>query len=288
MVRVFALILVAVLLLASACSKKQANVEESNTNAETETQTVTFTDANEALAEGNRLLDENQTQAAIDALRQAVKLNPDLAEAYFKLGIAFSLAELEQQQNGAITDQPTSTREGRVKSNSEKAFDKAVVAYKKWLDANPNDDVAWFNLGRTYYKLGDVDQAEKALGKAAKVKPDDTEYQTEWGAILIKLAKFHEAIPPLKKALEIDPSNARAEDLLDEAQAGARRLDYVSPKKEGNQTSGNSNANSNSNTSSNSASNTGSKPPANANIKKVDIKPSKSNSNTNRPHLHQE
>src|SRR5438105_2769045 len=200
MVRVFALVLVAVLLLASACSKKQANVDESNTNAETETQTVTFTDANEALAEGNRLLDENQTQAAIDALRQAVKLDPDLAEAYFKLGIAYSLQELEQQQNGTITDQPASNKEGRVKSNSEKAFDKAVVAYKKWLDAHPNDDVAWFNLGRTYYKLGDVDQADKSLAKAAKLKSDDGEYQTEWGAILIKLAKFHEAIPPLKKA----------------------------------------------------------------------------------------
>ena len=76
--------------------------------------------------------------------------------------------------------------------------------------------------------------------------PDDTEYQTELGAILIKLAEYHEAIAPLKKALELDPENIRAQELLEDAQAGRSRVSYSSTPK--NTKTSNSNSNSNSNT----------------------------------------
>ena len=46
-----------------------------------------FTDANQAMAEGDKLFDASENEKAIEAFKQAVKLNPDLAEAYFKLGI---------------------------------------------------------------------------------------------------------------------------------------------------------------------------------------------------------
>ena len=50
--------------------------------------------------------------------------------------------------------------DSKVKPNSQKAFEKAVEAYKKWLAANPNDDVGWFNLGRAYAKLSKDEEAE--------------------------------------------------------------------------------------------------------------------------------
>ena len=62
--------------------------DANNANVTAESPFAHIADANEALAEGNRLLDENQTDMAIEAYRQAVELNPDLAEAHFKLGIA--------------------------------------------------------------------------------------------------------------------------------------------------------------------------------------------------------
>jgi hypothetical protein len=79
----------------------------------------------------------------------------------------------------------------------------------------------------------------------------DTEYQTELGGIRIKLAQYHEAIQPLKKAVELDPENVRAQELLEDAQAGRQRIDYVSNKKDAN-----ANANSKSDANSNSNSNT--------------------------------
>lgn len=250
---------IAVVLLAGfGCSRKAPQAE--NTNAATESPFAYITDANQALAEGNRLLDENQTDMAIEAYRQAIKLNPDLAEAHFKLGIAYALVEMAQQVDPDANTAGTDTNsDARIKPRSQKAFERAVEAYKKWIDANPGDDAAYFNLGRSYSKLNKDDEAEKALRQAVKIKPDDTEYQTELGSVLIRLAKYHEAIAPLKKAIELDATNSRAEDLLDDAEAGAKRLDYVMPKNTAN--SANSNANANANMAANSNSGSNSKPP---------------------------
>jgi Flp pilus assembly protein TadD len=245
-------------LVFGACGSKPADNEPTNTNANTESQFAHMTDANAALAEGKRLLDENQTELAIQALQQAVKLNPDLAEAYFQLGIAYSLYEMQLERSGAATG-PAS-----AKPNSQKAFETAVTAYKKWIEANPKDDVAFFNLGRTYAKLLKDEDAEEAFRQAVKLKPEDSEYQTELGTILIRLAKYHEAVGALKKALEIDPSNARAEELLEDAEAGRNRVNYVGPQN-ANQAA-NKASNSNANAASNSNSNSVPRP-ANANVR---------------------
>jgi len=254
-------VLIFIAIAGFGCSGNSANsANGADTNAESPFANIT--DANVALAEGNRLMEENQTEMAIEAFRQAVKLNPDLAEGYFQLGIAYSLLERQMEQSGEMTG----PSDGKTKTNSQRAFEHAIVAYKKWIEANPTDDVAHFNLGRAYAKLNRDEEAEKAFRQAVKLKPDDTEYQTELGAVLIKLAKYHEAIDPLKKAIELDDQNVRAQDLLEDAEAGRQRLDYIAPKNSNtNANSANSNssaANSNANMSTNSNSNAVQKPPA--------------------------
>ena len=259
----------------SSCGRNAANSNpDANANVSAESPFANITDPNAALAEGNRLLDENQTELAIEAFRQAVKLNPELAEGWFQLGIAYSLLEMQMERSGEYSEPASNSKEGRTKKRSEKAFEKAVETYKKWLKANPNDDAAQFNLGRTYAKLNKDEEAEDAFRQAVKIKPDDTEYQTELGAVLIKLAKYREAIDPLKKAIALDESNSRALDLLDDAEAGRQRLDYVAPK---NTNTANANTTANANANANSASNSNSNsnrkmPEANTKTKKDDLK----------------
>jgi tetratricopeptide (TPR) repeat protein len=203
-----------------------------------------YTDANTALAEGTRFLDTDEVDKAIAALNQAVKLNPDLAEAYFKLGVAYALVETRDSLNlEAAPDQTSDSTEKKPKEkklNSEIAFERAAEAYKKVIETNPEDHQAHFNLGLAYNKLNEDRNAEKALRQAAKLNPEDSLYQTELGSILIKLAEYREAIGPLKKALELDPDNIEAEELLEDAEAGRQRIDYRSTPKPG---SSNSNSN---------------------------------------------
>lgn len=220
-------------------------VNSANTNAETagtsETPLPTFTDAETALNEGKKLLDANQTEKAAEALKQAVKLNPDLGEAHFQLGVAYALIEKATESLPAAEEEtptPTPTKKGKkeevVLSKSDKSFDNAAKAYEKALKKNPKDDLSLYNLGRSYNKLNKDKEAEKALRQAVKLKPEDSEYKTEFGAILIKLAQYDEAVTVLKKSLEIDAENSHTQDLLEKAEAGQKRINFgVKPKSEG-------------------------------------------------------
>jgi len=212
-----------------------------------------YTDAALALSDGTRLLDTGETEHAIDVLLQAVKLDANLAEAWFKLGIAYSLveADLVSDQGPEATPNPESEEKkpAERKKNSEKAFESAVEAYKKLIAANIEDDNAHFYLGLTYNKLNEDNDAARSIREAVRLKPDNVEYQIGLGTILMKLAKFGEAERAFKKALELEPENIEAEDLLERAAAGRKRIEFIPPTKDdksGNTNSANANANTNS------------------------------------------
>lgn len=244
----------AIALSQSGCGRSgpanaNSGANNANVNANTASDVLPdFPDAKTALAEGNRLFDINKTDDAIRAYRKAVELDPDLGEAWFKLGVAYALIEREKELE-AVNDQveysPTPTpskkeKEAARTKDSEKAFENAVKAYKKQLSANAKDDVAHYNLGRAYDKLNEDEDALKSIREAVRLKPDSTEYQTGLGSILIKLAKYDEAVKVLKKALELDAENSQAEELLEKADAGRKRINFsVTPKPQ--QTSGSSN-----------------------------------------------
>lgn len=246
------LILTAFLFLQLNCSGSDSN---QNANAQTPapiTETTpaaakveatplpAFTDAETAFAEGNKLFDANDIETAIEAYEQAVALNPDFGEAYFKLGISYAILEkLEENEPLAakIEEEPTPTPKPKSKSKkdeqavrtkkSEKAFENAVKVYKKFLAKNSKDDVAHFFLGRSYDKLNEDKDALKSLREAVKLKSDNSEYQTELGKILMKLAQYDEAVRALKKAIELDENNILAEELLENAEDGRRRIEFA-------------------------------------------------------------
>jgi tetratricopeptide (TPR) repeat protein len=246
MLRTFTLILISTCALALSCSRGGNDNSAAGENGPT-VNFAEITDANQALALGNQYLEDNKTELAIEAFTRATEIDPNFAEAWFQLGIAYGLIEKEQELE-AKTDvnAPSESNAKPSKPNSEKAFRKAIEAYKKIVADDPENHAAFYNLGRAYNKLNEDEEAAKALRQAVKLNPDDTDYQTELGAILIKLAQYREAIPPLKKALELDPENSRAADLLDDAEAGRNRIDYSQPK-----SNSNSNANANTNVNAN-------------------------------------
>jgi len=228
------------------------------------------------------LLDINETEKAIEAFDQAIALDPDLAEAYFQLGIAHSLIENERKASAAPGESVESDEGKKGKPESVRAFEKAVDAYRRLIDKNPDDDVSYFNLGRALNKLNKDEDAEKALEKAIKLKPDDVEYLTILGSVRIKLAHYHEALEPLEKALQLDPENSEAQDLFEDAEAGRRRVEYAPPKANANsKTNSNSAANISSNAASNTAVsvNSNTKPDAN---RRPPANPA-ANRSTNRP-----
>ncbi len=224
---------------ANVAANQPENAEQTNVNAvNTDSGEVPkYDDAETALAEGNKFLDNNENDKAIDAYQQAVELNPDLADAHFRLGVALALIEKEEvatatpDDENSNTEKPKKKRKGKKeeeaeKTKSQKAFQNAVKAYEKIIKKDKENDQALFNLGRAYSKLDEDKDALKALQAAVKLKPDDGDYQTELGEIYIKLAQYDEAIRALKKAIDLDENNLIAVDLLEQAQAGKKRVDF--------------------------------------------------------------
>jgi len=250
---VFTIILISSLISFSACGSGEttnlntnqttvsnANTSENSTNTETVVKKAdepvpTFSDAAIALAEGNKYLDASENEKAIEAYKQAVALNPDLADAHFQLGVAYGLVEkleevVEDKLPGEVEETASKKKSKKPvqekKTNSDVSFENAIKVYKKIVAKNPKDDAAFYNLGRAYNKLDDDKEAQKALQSAVKLQPENGEYQTEYGTILMKLAQYDEAIRALKKAVEIDEANLRAAEMLEQAEAGKKRVDF--------------------------------------------------------------
>ncbi len=210
------------------------NVEAELKVALDEEKVTKFSDATVALKKGDEYLDAGSTKNAIDAFRQSTELDPDLAEAHFKLGVAYALSESEEESKAAnvsVSEDKTEKKGRLKKKNSEKAFENAVKAYKKFIRKNPKNHEGYYNLGRAYNKLYDDQEAQKALQRAVNLNGEDSLYRTELGAVLIKLAKYPSAIRELKKAVELDEDNFRAEDLLVKARAGQKRTGFKTKDK---------------------------------------------------------
>lgn len=213
-------------------SKEITNANQNVNVAEEEEEVPTFDDAEAALKKGEEYLENNKTEEAINALKQATELDSDLSNAHFQLGVAYSLQESEEDAKVVPLDEDPTKKPKKKKApkkrNSELSFENAVKAYKKYIRKNPKDAEASYNLGRAYNKLGsekDKD-ARKALERAVRLDGKNSLYRTELAAVLIELAKYPDAIRQLNKAVELDEDNARAEDLLVKARAGKKRTNF--------------------------------------------------------------
>lgn len=162
------------------------------------------TQAKALLDKGKQLYHDDQDTDAVVAFEQAVKLDPDLAEAHFRLGLGYEAVQKREQ--------------------AESQYKKAVEAYKKYLDANPDDAEAHYNLGQTYANLEQFSEAIREYRQATKLKADDPDIYFDLGMAHTKLAQYEPAAAAFSKALEIDPDYYRAQDALDEAREGVKRI----------------------------------------------------------------
>ena len=203
-----AIVIICLLLLAQAgCRRKSANQGNTSNSAVSDKNlggAVDPTQARVFLEQGKDLYKKDEDQQALEAFQKAIKLDPDLAEAYFRLGLAHE----------ALGD----------KHEAEEAYKKAVENYKKFITANPKDGEARYNLGQTYAGLHLYSEAVREYRQATHLKPDDGDIYFDLGSALTRLAQYDEAAGAFQKCLDIDPDNYRAQDSLDEAREGVQRI----------------------------------------------------------------
>jgi Flp pilus assembly protein TadD len=160
--------------------------------------------ARDLLAKGKELYFNDQDTEAVQAFQEAVKLDPELAEAHFRLGLGYeALAKRDE---------------------AETEYKEAVEAYKKYLAQNEDDAEAHYDLGQTYANLGQYSEAIREYRVATKLREDDPDIYYDLGVAHTKLAQYDAAAVAFSKSLEIEPDNYRAQDGLDEAKEGIKRI----------------------------------------------------------------
>jgi len=207
-----------VVLLLSCC------VLAASASAQISEQQSTLT-AEQYTQEGNAYAKEKQYDKAVDAFRLAIKLNPNLAAAYFGLGTTYA-------NMGRVSD--------------------ALEPMKSAARLDPNNSLAHLNLGRLLASLRHPDEAMTELNEAKRLSPNDPNVHNEIGNVLhnsfgriadalaeyiearrlnpelpymhhniglmlMRLGRFSEAIIPLQEALRLDPQYRNARYFLADA-----------------------------------------------------------------------
>lgn len=149
------------------------------------------------------LLDEKKPDEAIDEVRQALKLEPKYALAYYHWGNA--LRDLKRP-------------------------DEAIAEYRKATELDPKDALFYNNWGNALLDLKDPDDAIAKYQKAIEIDPGYALAYNNWGVALRHEKKFDEAIDKYKKAIELDPKSALAYNNWGNALRGLRQPDQAIEK----------------------------------------------------------
>jgi tetratricopeptide (TPR) repeat protein len=196
------------LLALSGCHRGKTSSSNSNQGS-TGSNVVTPdpTQARSFLEKGKLLYREDKDSEAAEAFKQALEHDPTLAEAHFRLGLAYEALTKADEAEGE--------------------YKKAVEGYKKYFANNEDNDKdaeAHYNLGQTYASLHQYSDAIREFKQATKIRSDDPDIYYDLGVAHTKLAQYSEAANAFSKSLEIDPENYRAQDALDEAREGIKRI----------------------------------------------------------------
>ena len=158
------------------------------------------TGAVDALHRGIELAQSGRTEPALELLEEAVRIDPDLAEAHAQLGaVLLGGGEIE-----------------RARTHLERA-----------LHLDPNAADAHYNLGLLAHRQERYDEAVSRFERAVRIRPDHFDARLGLGTDLERIGRAEDGVPHLDAARSIRPADPRPYRHLATVMAGLGRYREV-------------------------------------------------------------
>jgi len=162
-----------------------------------------------SLVDGEKYTDPKK---AIEYLNNAIKLQPNYANAYGNRGIAYH--NLEQYQL-AIEDFDKAVRLkpdlAMTYSNRGSTYtilgeyQRAIEDFDKAVHLQPDLDLAYNNRGIVYHKLGQLQRAIEDYSKAIRLKPDDANIYMVRAIAYDSLGQYQHSIEDYTEVIRLKP-----------------------------------------------------------------------------------
>jgi len=164
---------------------------------------------------GNAYDDKEEYNQAISDYNQALKIEPDYADAYFNRGNTYykkgeyeqALSDYNQVLNIDPNYAKVYTNRGNVYKD-KKEYNQAISDYNQALEINPSDVKAYNNRGLAYYENGEYDKAISDYNQALRINPDYADVYYHRGNIYYQKGEYDKAISDYNQALRINPDYA--------------------------------------------------------------------------------
>jgi cytochrome c-type biogenesis protein CcmH/NrfG len=124
----------------------------------------------------------NRHNEAVEAYRQAIRIDPNHAFAWNNLGVIYK---------------------------NLNRFNDAIEAYRQAIRIDP-ENAAWYNLGGAYKELNRFNDAIEAYRQAIRIDPENAAVWNNLGAVYVDLNRHNEAVEAYRQAIRIDPNHAFA------------------------------------------------------------------------------
>lgn len=141
---------------------------------------------------GGRVLEQAEA-----FFKNAIALDPAFAEAWAELGYA------QAQMAGYVAAE-----------DRRLVLAKSYDAAQKAIDLRPDYGLPWMVRSWTPLSQGSFAESIRLADRACQLSPDDPDVLVRYGYYLAVIGRVRDALPPIRKAVELDPIQGRNHMIL--------------------------------------------------------------------------
>ncbi len=168
--------------------------------------------------------ENGEREKALATLKHLVAVQPDSADAHFKLGLVYARHGSSTDEEGALTEFREALRLDQGMDPARIALGRVLISLQKYSEAapvvleythhQPKDAQGFYALGQAYQGLRRLDAAVEALERAAVLDPRDASIRVDLGTLLASTGQTNRAIPQLEAAERLNPSDISSHNEL--------------------------------------------------------------------------